>query len=182
MRYPVLNRDQMNDQQREVAAAIESRSPGGAQGPYAAMLYSPEMADRAQQLGVVLQHGLRIPERLRVLAVLIAAGRNRSEEILPFAALESVRTSTLSQDKINVLAKGDRPSDLSADELAVYEFCTELVSTGRVKSATYEQLVSMLDREIALELVALCGFTAMLTNVLNITQTSITASRSTELI
>jgi len=182
MRYPILTTENMIPRQREVAAAIERRSPGGINGPYAAMLYSPEMADRAQLLGEFLRCGLRIPERLRILAVIVAVARHRSDDVSAFVSLHSVLNSGLSHDIIQALAKGRPIQAMAEDEKAVYSFSSELVRTGRVKDETYDLLVSELGREAALELVAVCGYTALLTNVLNITQTSILPEGAAEII
>mgnify|MGYP003583371571 FL=1 len=172
----------MSFRQREVAAAIEERSGGGLSGPYAAMLYSPEMADRAQRLGEFLRCGLRIPERLRILAVLVAVGRHRSEDIFAFVSLDSVLNSTLARDKIQALSKGQPPQDMTEDEAVVYAFSSELARNGHVKNVTYDMLVSKLGRGAALELVGVCGYTSMLTNVINITQSSISRDGVAELV
>ncbi|VCU68901.1 hypothetical protein PIGHUM_00960 [Pigmentiphaga humi] len=173
MRYPNLTARDMTSRQREVAQAIEQRSPGGLAGPYQAMLYSPEMADRTHSLGEFVRCGLRIPERLRVLAVLVAAGRHRGSDVEAFLPLRTVSESGLETGKVQALARRERPQGMRDDEAAVYAFSVELARSGRASEETYRVLVDRLGREAALELVAVAGFTALFTNVLNMTQTSI---------
>ncbi|WP_299452471.1 hypothetical protein [uncultured Pigmentiphaga sp.] len=173
MRYPDLNVESMTPHQREVAAAIERRHPGGLVGLYRAMLYSPEMADRVHALGEQLRCGLRIAERLRILAVLVTVGRHDSRNIETFATLKSVVESGLDPRKVEALVRGERPADFKEDEAAVYQFSLEVSQSGRTRAKTYDRLVALLGCEAALELVAVCGFTAMMTNLLTVTQTSV---------
>jgi 4-carboxymuconolactone decarboxylase len=56
------------------------------------------------------------------------------------------------------------------DEEMVYDYCTELTTMGRVRSATFERMVNRFGREICLELVEVCGYTLLLTTIVNVTQ------------
>ena len=170
MRYPNLSIDDMSPRQREVANKITQCSGDEIKGPYAAMLYSPEMAERSYLLGHFLRRGLRIPERLRVMAVLLVIGRHKCDDVSAYIPLRSVQESLLDHAKIQSIAQGVRPQELTRDEEAVYTFCTELANNGRVKDATFDMLANELGKESALELVGVCGYVALLTNVINITQ------------
>jgi 4-carboxymuconolactone decarboxylase len=178
MRYPPLKPEQMTLRQREVTEAISRRRDDAFSGPIAPMLYSPEVADRVHLLGEHLRFNLRVPERLRVLAVLIAAGRYRNEDIAHFAHLDAVKQSGLANAKITALSQGRRPSDMKEDEEMVYDYCTELVRTSRVTSATFDRAVNRFGREICLELVEVCGYTLFLTTIINVTQTRLPQSTS----
>ena len=172
MRFTPLSSQDMTPRQREVAQAIQQRCGAGLNGVQHAFLHSPEVAERVQLLAEHLRHNLRIPERLRVLAILVAAGRYRSADVGHFVGLEEVRDSGLADAKISALAEGRCPADLKEDEQLVFDYCTELTRTGRVQGATFDRLAARLGREIGLELVAVCGYTRLMTNVLNVTQTS----------
>lgn len=173
MRYPTLSQDQMTPEQREVASAIEQRVGNTPDGLFAAMLCSPEMTDRTHRLSEHLRCGLRLPERLRILAVLQALGRHNRSQAQAFAQQESVKNSTLSQEKIETLTRGEEPKAMVADEAAAYTFCKDLLQTGHAKKASYEAIVTLLGKEAALELVAVCGYSVMLGNLLNVTQASL---------
>jgi 4-carboxymuconolactone decarboxylase len=171
MRLPPPEPSQMSPRQREVAQSIESRQDDSLRGPYLALLHSPEVAERAHALAQHLRFGLRVPERLRALAVLVAAARHDKADATSFAAMEDIRASGLAADKISALAEGRKPADLDRDEELAYAFCHHLVTTGRVRSADFEGLVDRFDRAIALEFVATCGYTAFLTTLSNIAET-----------
>jgi hypothetical protein len=53
----------------------------------------------------------------------------------------------------------------------VYDFCAEIHTTGRVKNVTFNRLESRFNREICLELVVVCGYTAFSAMVHNVAQT-----------
>ncbi|MBB3014162.1 hypothetical protein [Cupriavidus alkaliphilus] len=137
------------------------------------LLYSPEVADRAQLLGDYLRFNLRVPERLRVLAVLVAAGRHRGSDAASFLHLDTVQESGLAASTISALCDGRRPDGMASDEEMVYEYCMELTRSGRVKGVTYDKLSARLGAEICLELVAVCGYASFLTMVINVTESPI---------
>jgi 4-carboxymuconolactone decarboxylase len=161
MRFPALKPEQMTPRQREVAEAVS----------LAPLIYSPEVAARVQLLGDELRFNLRVPERLRALAILVAAGRHRSDDVAHFARLDDIKQSGLATAKIAALSERRRPTDLKEDEALVYDFCTDLIMTGRVKSGTFDRAVNRFGREICLELVHVCGYTLFLVTVINVTQT-----------
>jgi 4-carboxymuconolactone decarboxylase len=169
MRFPPLTPKDMTPRQREVAEAIEKRGASGLRGPYVPMVYSPEVADRAQLLGEYLRFNLRLPEPLRALAVLVAAGRHRAADVAPFLATEGIRDSGLADVKVKALAEARRPDGMGEDEAMIHDFCFELSRAGRVKNVTFQKAAGRFGKEICLELVAVCGFTAMQTTMLNIT-------------
>lgn len=172
MRYPALKLEEMTPRQREVAETISKRRTGALCGPYLPLIYSPEIADRAQLLGEYLRFDLRVPERLRALAILVAAGRHRSDDLASFVHLNDIQQSGLATATITAMSDGRRPPDMKEDEEMVYDYCTEVTKTGHVRSATYDRVMNRFGREICLELVEVCGFTAFLTTLLNVTQTS----------
>jgi 4-carboxymuconolactone decarboxylase len=176
MRYPPLKPEDMTPRQREVAEAISNRRADAFSGPSVPLIYSPEVADRVQLLGEHLRFNLRVPERLRVLAVLVAAGRYRSDDLAYFVRLDATKQSGLADAKIAALSEGRRPADMKEDEEIVYDYCTELARTGRVRSATFDRAVKRFGREICLELVKVCGYTLFLTALLNVTQTRFSES------
>jgi 4-carboxymuconolactone decarboxylase len=177
VRYPPLKPEEMTQRQRDVAAAIARRRADAFSGPLVPLIYSPEVADRIQLLGEHLRFDLRIPERLRVLAVLVAAGRYRSGDVAHFVHLDAIKQSGLGTAKITALSQGRRPEDMKEDEEMVYDYCTELTTMGRLRSATFERMVNRFGREICLELVEVCGYTLLLTTLVNVTQVQLADPR-----
>lgn len=170
MRYPPLSPDEMTPRRREVAEAISHRRADPFSGPTVPLLYSPEVADRVTLLGEHLRFNLRVPERLRVLAVLVAAGKYRTEDLAHYVDLDATLQSGLGNEKIKALSERRRPPEMKEDEELVYDYCTELMKTGRVSNAIFDRAAKRLGREICLELVKVCSYTFFLTTLLNVTQ------------
>ena len=63
----------MSPQQLRVHDEILDDPRRSIQGPFHAWLYSPELADRAQQLGKFCRFSSSLPKRLSELAILVVA-------------------------------------------------------------------------------------------------------------
>jgi 4-carboxymuconolactone decarboxylase len=61
------------------------------------------------------------------------------------------------------MAAGERPADMTADEIAVYEFCTELLATRQVSDAHYKAMVDRFGERGVVETVGTMGHFSMLT-------------------
>ncbi|MEK1932968.1 MAG: hypothetical protein AAAC47_24965, partial [Pararhizobium sp.] len=168
--------EDMTPRRKAVAEAIDRRRVGGLAGPYLPLLYSPDVADHVQSLAEYLRFGLRLPDRLRALALLVTAGRHRSADVQLFCELKDVRDSGLATEKIALLAGGRRPHDMDVDEGIIYDFVAQLSATGRVTENTFNTVLGRFDREICIELIVICGFTAFMTTLLNITESRFSAS------
>lgn len=166
----------MTPRQKEVAEGINARRPEGLQGPYLALLYAPEVAERMQRLDDELRFNLRLPERLRALATLAAAGRHGKADIKPFAELDANRKSGLTAATFEALAEGRKPENMQEDEDVVYEIALQVTQTGHVKNALFDRAVQLLGREQCLEVVEVCGFTAFMSKVMNVTQRNFSSS------
>lgn len=173
MRFPSLTRQDMTALQQEVAARIVPQSGSTATGVDAALLYSPDVAELMSRLGEYLRFNLRLPERLRVLALLVTAARHDAADAGLFVDLPEVKNSGLASSKIAAIASGQRPSDLDRDETLIHEAVLELNAIGRVKQATFDRLIERFDHQICIELITTCGYTACLTTLLAITQRSL---------
>jgi 4-carboxymuconolactone decarboxylase len=178
MRFPPIKSEELTQRQQQVAEAIATRRIGGIEGIYAPLLYSPEVADLAQLLGEYLRFNLRVPERLRVLAVLVAISRYDGTVIEHLLRTISSGDEPFPESEIQALARGEPPVGMSADEAMVFDFCTQLVNTGRVKNATFDPLARRLGREVCLELVVLCGYTAFATLLQNVTEGPLAKDRA----
>lgn len=173
MRFAPLHPDTLSPRQREVVNAFHPQRQGGLAGPFHALLHSPEIAERVKLLGEELRFHLRVPERLRALAILVSASTYRSDEAARFAALPEIRDSGLSAAKAAALGAGRRPEDLTADEQATFEFSWQLTRGGRVNTSCFETLAAQVGKEVCLELVVLCGYVLFLSRLMNITQTGL---------
>src|SRR3954471_6572430 len=71
-RLPVRAVEELSERERVILDDI-LRSRGSLAGPFAAWLYSPELADRAQRVGETARFHTSLPPHLSELAILIVA-------------------------------------------------------------------------------------------------------------
>src|SRR4051795_188407 len=131
-RFPPLTAEQLTDEQRAVVDAIQSGPRGaGLRGPFNALVRSPMLCDLVQRVGAYVRFGSSIPPALNELAICMA-GRKWGAQYEFYAHRRLGIEAGLAPAILDAIAVGRRPEDLSADEALVYEFVTELLSTGQV--------------------------------------------------
>ena len=160
-RLPKPEQDEMTPEQRAVHDRILSGPRGAVQGPLAIWLHRPELADRAQQLGVYCRYGSSLPPRLSELAILTTAriwdaGFEWETHRPPALA------AGLSEDIVDALAKDITPSFEAEDEELVYLFTRELNLTRSVSDALYGRTVSCLGRDGTVDLVGVLGYYSLI--------------------
>ena len=165
-RFPKLTPGQMTPAQRAVAAEISAGPRGEVRGPFIAWIHHPELARRLQALGEQLRWKATLPPQLIELAVLICARRWTCQHEW-FMHEKLAREAGLDSRILASLSQGEKPKDLSADQAAVYAFCTDLHATGRASDAAFEAVRARFGLEGALELIALSGYYSLMAMVLN---------------
>lgn len=155
----------MTPRQREVAAEISAGPRGEVRGPFIALIHHPELAQRLQQLGEQLRWGAKLPPRLVELAVLVTARRWGCQHEW-FMHSKLARDAGLPEQVIAAIQEKRQPT-VSGDEAAVYAFCVEAHSDGRVSDATFDGVKQRFGLDGALELLALCGYYSLMAMVLN---------------
>src|SRR3546814_7168891 len=79
----------------------------------------------------------------------------------------------LAQDIADDIKVGRRPTAMQADEEAVYDFCTEMMETRRASDATFAKLKAQLTEQQIADLVAVTGFYATVSMILNTVEAEI---------
>src|SRR3984885_15300051 len=131
-RFPPLSHEQMTDEQRAVVDALQSGPRGaGLAGPFNALLRSPALCDLVQRVGAYVRFGSSIPAPLNELAICMA-GRKWSAQYEFYAHRRLGIDAGLAPAILDAVADGRRPDQMSTDEATVYNFATELLSTGSV--------------------------------------------------
>jgi 4-carboxymuconolactone decarboxylase len=141
----------MDEAQRRVAHAIASGPRGGLRGPFAALLRSPELADRLQKVGAYVRFESSLAPRLNELAILVTA-RHWGAQFEWWAHRRLAEEAGLATRIADAIAAGRRPRGMSADEAAVWE--AALARFG--------------ERGV-IDLIGTCGYYALVSMVLNAT-------------
>lgn len=184
-RFAPLTPEMMNDDQKRVAelllsAAKRANGPGGKHmastgqfpGPYGFLLRSPELAVRWRQLGDYIRFETSLPLRLNELAILIQA-RIWTAQFEWWAHYPLALRAGLPESVAEDLKAGTRPRSMQPDEEAVYDFCIALMQEHAVSDAVFARLKAQLTEQQIVDLVAVSGFYATVSMILNTTEAAI---------
>ena len=165
-RLPPLHFDDMNEDQRRVAGDIQS-SRGTVRGPFEVWLQSPELAQRAQQLGMFSRYNTSLPKRLSELAILLTA-RQWTAQFEWAVHVNEARKAGLAEPIIAAIQAGEPPADLAEDEALLVDFVAELYATRKMSQPTYERAVAAFSVKGVVELVGILGYYALISMTLNV--------------
>jgi len=169
-RFPPLTPEEMTDEQRAVVEAIQSGPRGaGLRGPFNALVRSPTLCDLVQRVGAYVRFGSSIPAPLNELAICMA-GRKWGAQYEFYAHRRLGIDAGLNPAILDAIALGRRPAAMSGDETIVYEFCTDLLSTGQVTDARYEAALDRFGERGIMDLVGAAGYYSLVSMVLNVAQ------------
>jgi 4-carboxymuconolactone decarboxylase len=146
---------------RAVYDKIANSPRGGVRGPFLALLHVPEMCDRIQHLGAYLRYDTSFDARLSEMAILIVARRfNCPYEW--FAHEPHAQKGGLAQPLIEAIRERRRPDNMKADEIALYDFASELVTNNSISDTTYQRALDAFDKRGVVELAGLIGYYMMI--------------------
>lgn len=166
-RLSELAREQMAPRQQDVLDAILTGPRGNLDGPFLAWIHSPELADRAQQLGAFCRYGTRLELRLSELAILLTASWWQSQA--EWQIHEPIaRQAGIADEVIAALQAGDEPEFKQPDEALIYRFGHEQYRTRRVSAGLYDEAVAMFSEAGVVELVGIFGYYALVAMTLNV--------------
>ena len=146
----------LTDAQRPLGEAIMKISAAGIYGPYIPMLHSPVFGQRLLDLALYLRWDTSVPLRLNEFAILII-GRQWRSQVEWFAHGPLAEKAGLSPQIIAELKANKRPSNLAADEAAVYDFVTELTTKRQVSDETFARAKKLLGEQQVVDLTAVAG-------------------------
>src|ERR1700744_3840372 len=135
-RFPQLTMDQLSEAQKPLGEQIMKISSVGIGGPYNPLMRSPVLGQRLFDLFHYLRWEPSVPLKLNEFAILII-GRQWRSQVAWFAHAPLAVKAGLSPDIVAELKAGKRPSNMAAEEAAVYDFVTELTTTHAVSDETF---------------------------------------------
>jgi len=177
-RYPPLPHEDMNRRQRDVVAAVSQRrkpsvsSQGGVEGPFVPLVYVPGILDHMQFLGEHCRFHTSLSPKLREFAIIIAARHVAAPLEFHVHAMEA-REFGLAEETISAIAAQRRPAVMDLDETLLHDFCTSIYSDARVSDSLFEQCARRFGKSQIIELLATCGYYAMLGFGMNATHPAV---------
>jgi 4-carboxymuconolactone decarboxylase len=160
----------MTEEQRTVADSIQSGPRGaGLRGPFNALLRSPQLCDLVQRVGAYVRFGSSIPAPLNEMAICMA-GRKWGAQYEFYAHRRLGIEAGLPVAVVDSIAEGRRPLHMSADETLVYDFVTDLLSTGHISDPKYAAVIDRFGERGVMDLVGAVGYYSLVSMVLNVAQ------------
>jgi 4-carboxymuconolactone decarboxylase len=172
-RMPPIPNDKMTDAQKKAAAEFEA-ARGALSGPWAVMLRSPDMINRARGLSDYLRFKSSLPPRLSEFVILITA-REWAQQYEWNAHHSLAMKGGLNPEIATAIAEGRRPEQMADDEAAVYDFCIELHRNRSVSDATYARAVARFGEQGVVDVIGLSGWYTLVAMVLNTARTPLPA-------
>ena len=164
-RIPQLDRSDLHESGQSVYDAVVA-GRGSIGGPFRIWLHSPEFADRAQRLGQFVRYDTSLPARLSELAILVCA-RFMDCQVEWSLHEQAAVDGGLAGDVIDSIRERRVPAFGSADERAVYDFASELLTTRFVEDHTFANARSHLADAQLVELTGLIGYYCTVAMTLN---------------
>ena len=157
---------------RPLADDILKVSSAALGGPYNALLRSPDMARRAFDFLDYLRFKTSVNKRLNEFAILIQA-RLSNAQYEWWAHEPIARRAGLSDAVMADLRACRRPATMQDDERLVYDFCIQLSLNHRVPEVLWQEMVTKMGEQVAVDLTVLSGTYVMVSMLLNATQVGI---------
>ncbi|MEE8171868.1 MAG: carboxymuconolactone decarboxylase family protein [Alphaproteobacteria bacterium] len=165
-RIPLPRQDELDAAQRRVYDEIKAGRRGAVLDLFMMLLHSPQLADRAQRLGVFLRYDTSLSTRLSELAVLTTAKHWNSSYEWHFHEKEA-RAGGLAEEIIAAVRAGEAPKFENGDEAAVYAYTREILSNRHASDDTYQTALAIFGNAGMVELTCLIGYYCMIAMTLN---------------
>jgi 4-carboxymuconolactone decarboxylase len=171
-RYATLPIADLDADQQRIHDLIAAGPRGSVGGPFPALLRSPHLCERVQDLGRFVRFESSLSGPARELAILVTA-RHWHAQYEWYAHARLARAEGVDQTVIDAVRDDDH-SPLDDGELQlVRTFATTLLSTGRVSDETHERAVAMLGERGVVELVGTIGYYCLVSLVLNAAEVAV---------
>ena len=168
-RMPPIPAEKLTDAQKKAAAEFEAVR-GTLSGPWAVILRSPDMINRARGLSDYLRFNSSLPPRLSEFVILITA-REWTQQYEWNAHHSLAMKGGLKPEIAKAIAEGRRPEGMADDEAALYDFCMELHRNRSVSDATYARALAKFGEQGIVDTIGLSGWYTLVAMVLNTART-----------
>lgn len=168
-RLPTIPPPQYTEEQKQAAAEFEAARKVPVFGPFEPLMHSPQLMTRTRALGDHLRFKSAIGNTLSELTILITA-REWTQDYewtvhYPIALKAGIRLEIA-----DAIAVGRRPTTMSADEEAVFDYASELLKNKQVSDAAFERAKSRFGTKGVIDLTGIVGYYTFLAMQLNVAQ------------
>jgi 4-carboxymuconolactone decarboxylase len=143
-----------------------AQSRGSVEGPFVALLHSPELAARTAHLGRYLRFEGVLDKKVVELATLAAARELECKHEWA-AHIVYARNAGVPLETIRAIHQNKGMEHFSSEDAQVISYVQELLRSRRASEATFQALYARLGERGLVELTATIGYYAMLACTLN---------------
>ena len=164
-RFDEVKVDQLPPEHKALYEAVRAGRPKLV-GPFSVLMHNPALARAANQVVDAIRRDGKLDKRLYELVVLITA--RHAGAAYAWAVHDPLgRKAGLSGDVVEAIQAKKKPNFTKADEKAIYEGVTELLTTNRIGDAAYQELIKLFGLETTIEIVTCVGLYCMIGGVIN---------------
>ena len=150
-RLPDIPLDQYTAEQKAAAQEFEKARKKAPWGPFAMLMYSPQLMNNARAMGDYLRYNSAFDSRLSEFAILITA-REWHQDYEWHIHYPIAIKAGLSPEIAKALKEGRRPEGMSDDESIIYDFTIELQRNKRVSDTTFNKTEKRFGKKGAVDL------------------------------
>ena len=174
-RLPDIPPEQYTIEQQKAAKEFELARKKAPWGPFAMLMYSPQLMNNARAMGDYLRYNSAFDSRLSEFAILITA-REWSQDYEWYVHHPIAIKAGLKPEIAQALKEGRRPEGMSEDETIVYDFTIELQKNKQVSDVTYAKTESRFGKKGVIDLAGIAGYYTFLAMEMNMARHSIPAN------
>ncbi|MFN3745719.1 MAG: carboxymuconolactone decarboxylase family protein [Hyphomicrobiaceae bacterium] len=168
-RMPPIPDAEMTEPQKAAVRDIIAGPRGHLVGPFIPLLRSPDFMTRLQKTGEYLRFNSALEPRRSEMVILMTA-RLWTQAFEWHHHRPIAEKAGLAAEIIDAIAEGRRPSQMAADEAAIYDFIDELSRNRSVSDATYKRAVDAFGERGVIDMIGIHGYYSLLAMVLNATR------------
>jgi 4-carboxymuconolactone decarboxylase len=165
LRVPPLRDDEMDAEQRAIAAGIAGSRRGVIGGPFAIWLRLPEIVTRISALSDRLRRNSAFEKRLVELIVLLNTRYWKAQYAWTTHA-EQALVDGISAGVIEAIRTGAPPPFARDDERLIYDIFTEINEAKTLSDATYTRGLAFFGLDKMIEMVTTAGLYTMISMML----------------
>ena len=173
-RMPPIPPEKFDEAQKKEAEAFQVARKGPVFGPFSVLIRSPQLMTANRTMGDYLRLKPSIGTKLSELIILVTA-REWTQDYEWYLHAPIALKQGISQEIIDAIAAGRRPSGMNEDQEICYDFSIELHRNKRVSDATYDRAVKRFGDVGVLDIAGINGYYTSLAMTMNTTRYAIPA-------
>lgn len=165
-RLPEIPVDQYTAEQKKAAQEFEAARKKAPWGPFAMLIYSPELMNNARAMGDYLRYNSAFDSALSEFAILITA-REWSQDYEWSVHYPIAIKAGLKPEIAQALKECRRPEGMSEEQTIVYDFTIELQRYKQVSDVTFAKTEKRFGKKGAIDLAGIAGYYTFLAMEMN---------------